>query len=55
MGGTCGTYGGNRNEWWRMILEKKNKKKFLGTLKERWENNIRIEFKEMELDDPGYS
>ena len=34
---------------------KKNKKKFLGTLKERWEDNIRIEFKEMELDDPGYS
>ena len=46
MGGTCSAYGERRGVY-RVLVKKRERKRALGRLRRRWEDNIKMDLQEM--------
>jgi hypothetical protein len=49
VGGTCGTHGDGRGVY-RVLVERPEGKRPLGKPKRRWEDNIKIDLREIGID-----
>jgi hypothetical protein len=43
MGRTCGTYGGEKRDAYKVLVGKPEGRKLLGRPKHRWEDNIKMD------------